>query len=145
MKAKIGVMSEELVRGMFLSVAKGTFKIDADVPKVWYSSLNALAQVLRPENIELLNIIETEKPESMTELAELTGRARSNLSATMKKLSDKGFARVEKQGHNISKPIAIFTEFEIVAGRELEDRVKTAMTAADLQLPATYAERKYAA
>lgn len=55
----------------------------------------ALAQVLSNENIALLRMIDTEKPETMSRLAELSGRQISNLSATLKTLSGHGLVSME--------------------------------------------------
>src|SRR5690554_7663636 len=89
MKARIGVMSEQLIRMRLLAIAQGKYTPRDNEPKVWYTSFNAISQILRPENIELLRLIDSEKPESLTQLAELAGRAKSNLSNTLKTLSEK--------------------------------------------------------
>ncbi len=93
-----------------------------------------MAQILCPENIELIRIIDTHKPASLTKLAEITGRAKSNLSNTLKKLSERGIVRLERVGNTV-KPVAICTDFEIIAGREIEDKVIKAMKKAGLRLP----------
>lgn len=121
MKARIGIMSEQLIRTRVLAIAQGKYTPSEDEPKVWYSSLNAISQILNPENIALLRLIETERPESVSALAELVGRKKSNLSNTLKSLSGKGFVRLEKgQGRNL-KPVALFTDFEIIITQEIED------------------------
>ena len=120
MKARIGIMSEALIRMRLLAIAKGEYTPKSDEPKVWYTSINAISQILRPENIELLRLMDSERPESLTELAELTGRAKSNLSNTLKTLSEKGFARMEQGKGKALKPVALFTDFEIVTNSELE-------------------------
>ena len=122
MKARIGIMSEELIRVRMLAIASGRYKPEPDEPKVWYTSLAAIAQTLRPENIELLRLIDRERPESLSELSKLTGRATSNLSNTLHKLESKGFLRLEKKSHRKVKPVALFTDFEIITGEELTAR-----------------------
>lgn len=120
MKAKIGIMSEKLIRMRLLAIAQGKYKPQSNEPRVWYTSINAISQILRPENIELLRLLDSERPDSITQLSDLTGRAKSNLSNTLKVLSEKGFVRLE-QGHGKSvKPVALFTDFEIVTDSELE-------------------------
>ncbi|MBD1577570.1 helix-turn-helix domain-containing protein [Vibrio sp. S11_S32] len=120
MRAKIGIMSEKLIRMRLLAIAQGKYKPQSNEPKVWYTSINAISQLLCPENIALLRMIDSERPDSLTQLSELTGRAKSNLSNTLKALSEKGFVRLE-QGHGKSiKPVALFTDFEIVTDSELE-------------------------
>ncbi len=56
----------------------------------------------------------------MTQLSELTGRAKSNLSNTLKALNEKGFVRLEQGVGKSVKPVALFTDFEIVTDSELE-------------------------
>lgn len=118
MKALIGVMPEEHIRYRMLAIAKGEYNPEPDEPRVWFTSMNALAQVLSNENIALLRLIEEHKPESITELAEMSGRKKSNLSVTLKTLSSRGFVRLEKQGLGV-KPIALFTDFDIQVNQQL--------------------------
>ncbi|MFH7586987.1 helix-turn-helix domain-containing protein [Oceanimonas sp. AH20CE76] len=120
MKARIGIMSEKLIRMRLLAIAQGKYKPQPNEPRVWYTSINAISQILRPENIELLRLIDSERPESLTQLSELTGRAKSNLSNTLKVLSEKGFVRLEQGSGKAVKPVALFTDFEIVTDSELE-------------------------
>lgn len=123
MKARIGIMSEKLVRTLVLAIAQGKYTPSEDEPKVWYTSLNAISQILNPGNIDLLRLIDAERPESITELAELSGRKKSNLSNTLKTLSEKGFLRLEKsEGRNL-KPVALYTDFEIVINKDVEDKL----------------------
>lgn len=112
MKALIGVMPEELIRKRTLAIAKGEYQPKPDEPKVWFTSMIALAQVLSNENISLLRMMDKQKPETLTELAELSGRKVSNLSVTLKTLSLHGFVRLEKTGRSV-KPVALFTDFDI--------------------------------
>lgn len=120
MKVRIGIMSEKLVRMRLLAIAQRKYTPQLNEPKIWYASINAVSQILRPENIELLRLIDSERPESLTQLAELTGRAKSNLSNTLKTLSDKGFVRLEQGSGRSIKPVALYTDFEIVTNSELE-------------------------
>jgi len=117
MKALIGVMPEEHIRQRMLAIVKGEYKPEPGEPTVWFTSVNALAQVLSNENIELLRMMEAHKPETITELAELSHRQKSNLSVTLKTLSSRGFVRLEKQGNSV-KPVALFTDFDIQVKQE---------------------------
>ena len=80
MKARIGIMSEKFIRMRLLTIAQGKYKPQQNQPKIWYTSINTISQILRPKNIELLRLMDSERPESLTQLSELTGRAKSNLS-----------------------------------------------------------------
>lgn len=130
MKARIGIMSEQLIRVRAIAIAQGKYKPAKDEPKIWYTSLNGISQILNPDNIALLRLIERERPDSVSALAELSGRNKSNLSNTLKGLSDKGFVRLEKGPVRSLKPVALFTDFEIVITQEIEDLL------AELQLHA---------
>lgn len=123
MKARIGIMSEALIRKRMLDVATGKSKPDPDAPKFWFTSLAAVSQLLCKENVDLLITMDKHKPKNLSELAELSGRSLSNLSHTIKSLSAKGFVRVRKEGR-ASRPIALFTDFEIFMGESLESQVK---------------------
>jgi predicted transcriptional regulator len=125
MKALIGVMPEELIRNRILAIAKGEYQPQEREPQVWFTSMIALAQVLSNENIALLRMIDTEKPETMSRLAELSGRQISNLSATLKTLSGHGLVSLEKRGRTV-KPKALFTDFEIIVDQKLNARFSAA-------------------
>lgn len=117
MKALIGVMPEEQIRKRMLAIAKGEHTPAAGEPKIWFTSVNAVAQVLSNENIALLQQMDEQRPETLTELAELAGRQKSNLSVTLKTLAKYGFIRLEKNGRTV-KPVAIFTDFDIRVSRD---------------------------
>lgn len=58
---------------------------DPDYPiDIWFDSLKSVASVLSKENKQLLKVITEQQPQSVTELASLTGRAVSNVSRTRK-------------------------------------------------------------
>ena len=120
MKVRIGIMSEKFIRMRLLAIAQGQYKPQQNEPKIWYTSMNAISQILCPENIELLRLMDAERPGNLTQLSELTGRAKSNLSNTVKTLSEKGLVRLEQGSGKSVKPVALFTDFEIVTDSELE-------------------------
>ncbi len=76
--------------------------------------MKSLAQVLNENNVRLLKIIEEKQPETLKQLAELSGRQESNLSRTLKTLESYGIVELvkQKQGRAI-KPVAKATEFNI--------------------------------
>jgi predicted transcriptional regulator len=77
-----------------LSMARGDDLV-ADEPKVWFTSTESFAKVLSAGNRELLRIIGESAPGSIQELAQLTGRAKSNLSRTLKTMAGYGLIRFE--------------------------------------------------
>ncbi|EKO3629139.1 transcriptional regulator [Vibrio metschnikovii] len=118
MKARIGILSEELVRKHMIRVVEGKAKHEECSPQFWFASLTALSKLLTNENVELLNTIAREKPNSLDELAELSGRSINEVAHTLEALSSKGFAFIDKKGSK-SRPIALFTTFEILMGSSL--------------------------
>lgn len=93
---KIGIMKREDYRKRTIAIAKGEYKPKANEPKVWFESLKSMAQVLSNENQELLRLIEEQKPQSLKELEDLSGRAKSNLSRTLRTLQRYGIVELEK-------------------------------------------------
>ncbi|HCH0716073.1 TPA: transcriptional regulator [Vibrio parahaemolyticus] len=119
MKARIGIVSEELVRKYILDVAAGKLNHVEDMPQFWFASLTELSQVLTNDNIKLLNMMAYERPNSVGKLAEITDRSIEELSISIKKLTSKGFVRIEICG-NEERLTAIYTSFEILMGKEVE-------------------------
>lgn len=119
MKARIGVASEDLIRRYMISVAAGNISHNKHLPTFWFTSLDEVSKLLCNENIELMLLISREKPESLAELAEISGHHVHELSRKIDALSSKGFIQFEEKG-NACRPIALFTDFEVLLGKELE-------------------------
>jgi predicted transcriptional regulator len=81
---RVGIASYDEIKERTLAITKGSYLPKKNEPKVWFSSIESLAQVLSSKNKLLLEIIKQEEPQSIKELAELTGRQKSNLSRTLK-------------------------------------------------------------
>ena len=116
MKSKtilIGIMSQEKIRERTLAIAKGKYKPKANEPKIWFTSIASVAQVLSEDNRALLHVIYESKPNSVVELAEITGRKPSNLSRTLKTLARYGFVKLKKVGRLI-KPEANDINFNVI-------------------------------
>lgn len=79
---KIGIASQKDIRARMLAIAKGELKPKSGDPKIWFTSMRSLSQVLSDENRALLDQIRASKPASISELAELMGRGQGNLSQT---------------------------------------------------------------
>jgi len=62
----------------------------------------------------LLKVIQDAKPQSISTLAEMTGRKPGNLSRTLKTMSNYGFVEMRRENRHV-RPIAKATEFRIVA------------------------------
>jgi predicted transcriptional regulator len=88
MMMKIGILSREDYQKRTIAIAKGEYKPRANEPKVWFESMESLGQVLSGQNQELLRLIRDNHPSSLTELETISGRKKSNLSRTLKTLSN---------------------------------------------------------
>ena len=76
---------------------------DPDYPvDIWFDSLKSVANVLSKENQQLLKVIAEQQPQSVTELATLTGRAVSNVSRTLKTLESAGIVKLLKSNNSTS-------------------------------------------
>jgi predicted transcriptional regulator len=109
----IGIMPQEKIRERIYAIAKGEYKPKASEPKIWFTSMKSLAEVLSDDNRALLHVIKDSQPESISSLAEMTGRKPSNLSRTLKTMSNYGIVEMRKERNHV-RPIAMATDFHIV-------------------------------
>jgi predicted transcriptional regulator len=97
-----------------LSIARGDCKPKSTDPKIWFTSMRSLAEVLSDDNRALLKVIQDSKPESISSLADITGRKPGNLSRTLKTMSNYGFVEMKRENRHV-RPIVKGTDFRIVA------------------------------
>lgn len=112
---KVGIMSTTEYRQRSLAIIKGEYKPKKDEPKVWFESIKSMAQILSNENQILLKVILKEQPKSLGELEALTGRAKSNLSRTLKTLERYGIVELHKE-NNALVPTVKATHFQVEFG-----------------------------
>ena len=110
----IGVMSQEQIRARTIAIAKGEYKPMPGEPKIWFTSMKSLAEVLSDQNRALLKAIRETNPDSMAVLAKTTGRQPGNLSRTLKTLSRYGLVDLQREKNHV-RPVVKATEFRIVA------------------------------
>lgn len=91
-----------------MAVARGEHKPGANEPKVWFTSIESFAKVLSESNRELLALIAREQPASLTALAELSGRKKSNLSRTLKTMSQYGFVELKEGRRGTKVPRVLY-------------------------------------
>ena len=101
---KIGIAGYGQMKTRTMAIARGEHKPVKGEPKVLFISVESLAKVLSQRNRELLSLIEPEQPASLTELAELSGHKRSNLSRTLKTKSQYGFIELRQGRHGALVP-----------------------------------------
>jgi predicted transcriptional regulator len=109
----IGILPQEKIRARVLAIARGEYKPKPGEPKIWFTSMKSLAEVLSDDNRALLHIITQAKPQSIAELAQMTGRKPSNLSRTLRTMSNYGIVDLKRE-KNFVRPIAKATAFRIV-------------------------------
>ena len=81
---KVGIASYEDMKARTMAVARGERRVAAEERKVWFTSTESFAKVLSAGNRELLRVIAEQAPGSLDELARITGKAKSNLSRTLR-------------------------------------------------------------
>jgi len=115
---KVGIMSRQDYIKRTLAIAKGDYKPREDEPKIWFESIQSLAQVLSTENQKLLRTIIQHKPRSISQLESLTQRKKSNLSRTLKTMERYGIVELKKEKSMIS-PRVMVTDFNVEFGLNL--------------------------
>ena len=109
---RVGILPIDQQRLRTMAIVRGEYKPKKNEPKVWFQSMASLSQVLSDDNQLLLRTIAEQSPESLNSLENLTGRASSNLSRTLKKLELYGLVRLRKENKRVV-PEALATAFDI--------------------------------
>src|SRR5262245_58638886 len=102
---RIGIASPEKMKERTLRIARGELKPSSNDPKVWVKSFDSLARMLSSKNLMLLEIIASSPPQTLTELAERTGRAVSNLSRTLHSMERYGLVELKRTGRRVSPQV----------------------------------------
>jgi len=113
---KIGIASREEMKARTMAIARGEMEVGGDDPKVWFTSIESLAQVLSTKNKMLLEIIKKAKPTSLAELAKLSEREESNLSRTLHTMERYGFVVLRKTEKGKLVVIAPYDAYEVKYG-----------------------------
>src|ERR1700722_839528 len=120
---RVGIAPYEEIWERTLAIARGEHKPLPSDPKIWFSSIESLAQVLSTRNKLLLELIAQAKPESMTELAELSGRHKSNLSRTLNAIEHYGLVKLTRKKSGEIRPQVTFdhlrVDLSLSSGREM--------------------------
>ncbi len=89
------IQSLRALREEMKAVARGERLPPADAATMSFNSVAALMRLLTPENRRLLAVIRERQPQSIAELADLTGRAAPNVTRTLAKLEAAGFVTMK--------------------------------------------------
>jgi predicted transcriptional regulator len=92
----VGITTYEDMKARTMAIARGERRPSRNEPTVWFTSLESFAKVLSARNQELLELIAERKPDSLAELEALSGRARSNLSRTLKTMKRYGLVELSR-------------------------------------------------
>ena len=115
---KVGILSREMYAKRSIAIARGVFKPKKGEPKIWFESLRSMAEALSSDNQDLLRLIAQNRPQSLAELEEMSGRKKSNLSRTLKMLEGYGIVAVKRQDQRMI-PIVKATDFKVEFGLNL--------------------------
>lgn len=110
----IGVMPQDKIRARTLAIARGDYKPKPGEPKIWFTSMKSVAEVLSDQNRALLKVIRETNPGSMAVLAKTTGRQPGNLSRTLKTMSRYGLVDLQREKTHV-RPVVKATDFRILA------------------------------
>ena len=110
---RVGIASYEDMKARTLAVARGDRRIAPGEPKVWFTSTESFAKILSARNRELLRVIAERRPESLEELAQITGRAKSNLSRTLRTMEHYGLVRLDRDERGRITPQVIYDRVEL--------------------------------
>jgi predicted transcriptional regulator len=132
--SKTGTFEE--FKAMTLAIARGEHKLDPNEPKIWiearnsaagtetavqFTSLEAGVKLLSAKNRELLRLIVTREPQSVTELAIMAHRAPQNVQRTLNRLSAAGIVRLNRGEGRSVRPILIARKLHIEIDLALEN------------------------
>jgi len=110
----IGVMPQEQIRATAIAIAKGLYKPKVGEPKIWFTSMKSVAEVLSDQNCALLKVIRETNPDSMVVLAKITRPQPGNLSRTLKTMSRYGLVDLQCEKTHV-RPVVKVTEFRMLA------------------------------
>jgi predicted transcriptional regulator len=107
---KVGIASYDQFKKRTMAIASGHLQPMADDPKVWFTSIESFAKVLSDRNRALLALIAETNPKSLNELAAKTGRAKSNLSRTLRTMERYGLVKFEMGEGRTRAPRVLYTD-----------------------------------
>ena len=110
---RVGIAPYEEMKARSLAIARGEARPLPDEPKVWFTSTESFAKVLSASNRALLAEIAAQAPVSLTELAERTGRQKSNLSRTLRTMARYGFVTLRRDARGRIVPEVSYDAIEL--------------------------------
>lgn len=110
---RVGIATYDDMKARTMAVARGEHRVAPDEPKVWFSSTESFGKVLSAGNRDLLRVIVEQAPGSLDELARMTGKAKSNLSRTLRTMAGYGLVRLERGDRGRITPRVTYDRVEL--------------------------------
>jgi predicted transcriptional regulator len=110
---RVGIAPRTEIMRYMIDVGTGRRRRSADDPDIWFSSVESFAKVLSEKNRALLSLIADKRPNSIDALAAASGRAKSNLSRTLRTMERYGLVRLEKGKGRKLRPVVTFGRVEL--------------------------------
>jgi predicted transcriptional regulator len=107
-------MPQEKIRARTIAIAKGEYKPKPGEPKIWFTSMKSVAEVLSDRNRAMLKVIRETHPDSLARLAKSTGRQPGNLSRTLKSMSRHRLVDLQREKTHV-RPLVKATGVRILA------------------------------
>jgi predicted transcriptional regulator len=101
---KYRVQDLRSLRDEMKAVARGERPAPAHAAELSFNSVDAVVRLLTRENRELLAIIRARDPQSVAELALMSGRAQPNLTRTLAKMEAVGLIAMKAVGRRRKAP-----------------------------------------
>ena len=133
---RIGIAPYEAMKARSLAIARGELKPRRDEPKLWFTSIESIARILSDKNRALLNLIIKRQPKSLAELEVLSGRAKSNLSRTLKNMERFGLVELLKGEGGTIQPHVPYDEIrlDLPMGTEIKQALATTKSSTHLSV-----------
>ena len=109
----VGIASYENMKERTLAIARGKYKPSKNEPKIWFTSMESFAKILSNKNRDLLEFISEEAFTSISDLADKTGRKKSNLSRTLNTMEQYGLVILKKAKGRII-PTVPYSKIDLV-------------------------------
>ena len=101
----IGIADTDELKARARRIMQGEEQPSPGEPAVWFGSTESFARILSAANRDMLRLIAEREPESLDALVALTGRAKPNLSRTLKAMIAHGIVRMERSGRKLAPKV----------------------------------------
>jgi predicted transcriptional regulator len=92
---KVGIASYAQMKARTMAVARGERRVRRGAPKIWFTSMESFSKILSDRN-RSSGPHRRKQPQSLAVLSELSGRAKSNLSRTLRTMERYGLVQLTK-------------------------------------------------